>query len=740
MNQENEFKGYDAAPSLKEEDYLNRWSFAKEIYSIAKTTPNDWSVRIGVYGGWGEGKTGVLKFVETMAYEDKQIVVWFNPWEYTTPEDLWESFVTLILEKLKESGIKTRINRIKAKNLTKKAVDVIQPIADINPIMRAGLPFLKSYLKTNKAILKEIPNTNKDNKVIVLIDDLDRANPNIIPQLLFAVKELLDLPGFSFVLAFDPEVVNETLKAHNVNYGQGKDFLDKIIDFPKWLPKPTDENLLSLLKSIANKYIPFIDFNFILQIFPFIDKNPRKLKQLVRLFIGFKNELDRYNKDEINWTLFLLIGVFKIKYLQVIEPIFNNEKIINGLNFEKNFRYKQKGSDKEQEYILEIKKIIKKGKLDKQESEIIQLFKKIINADIIFTSESLMHYAYLSERPSIMTWKEFNILISNYEKDKNIQTLNQLINNFQQSSEYVKQDILTELLVKVIQSWDGNLSQASNSKLNEELNNYADNALLCIDLMEKICFNNDGLVGDKPFLNNSHFEKIYGIASHWAHFTMPNEVYAPIRKKEKDLLLKICYETTTDLIKILSYLKPWSRIRSNPFNSVEEKDLCVELSQIIEKRISEDFLEKFKIDNWSYSIISKDINLIEHHILLRKSSYFWSSDIRAKFLRLLKTETKSDTVSRNMYYFLLTIHYAFLDKDRSSFILITESILQDKELISEIWKSATLFEINPRMFKGLDDIRKQLMDNYNIELTLPSWWEKVERIILEKEKEVQNKD
>ena len=51
--------GYDAARSARNEDQLNRWPIAQEIYRIASSGPRDWSVRIGVYGEWGSGKTEV---------------------------------------------------------------------------------------------------------------------------------------------------------------------------------------------------------------------------------------------------------------------------------------------------------------------------------------------------------------------------------------------------------------------------------------------------------------------------------------------------------------------------------------------------------------------------------------------------------------------------------------------------------------------------------------------------------
>ena len=62
--------------SKKEDDLLNRWGFAREIYTIASRTPLDWSVRIGIYGSWGEGKTAIaLRLALTLAEAERARVV-----------------------------------------------------------------------------------------------------------------------------------------------------------------------------------------------------------------------------------------------------------------------------------------------------------------------------------------------------------------------------------------------------------------------------------------------------------------------------------------------------------------------------------------------------------------------------------------------------------------------------------------------------------------------------------------
>jgi hypothetical protein len=57
----------------REEDVLGRWRLAAELFGIAKETPPEWSVRIGVFAKWGEGKTTMLRFLEQMAVGESYI-------------------------------------------------------------------------------------------------------------------------------------------------------------------------------------------------------------------------------------------------------------------------------------------------------------------------------------------------------------------------------------------------------------------------------------------------------------------------------------------------------------------------------------------------------------------------------------------------------------------------------------------------------------------------------------------
>src|SRR5262245_16808045 len=103
--QVSERPGFDAPTRTQTEDDLDRWRFAAELVSLMTSTPIEWSVRIGVFGKWGEGKTSVLHFAEQMLKSDGHLVFWFNPWAVTNWNELWAEFARSLIGALDEMKI-----------------------------------------------------------------------------------------------------------------------------------------------------------------------------------------------------------------------------------------------------------------------------------------------------------------------------------------------------------------------------------------------------------------------------------------------------------------------------------------------------------------------------------------------------------------------------------------------------------------------------------------------------------
>ena len=101
-----EARGYDASQTDRGSDELDRWRLAADIVDVALTTPADWSVRIGIFAKWGEGKSTVLRFAEKILTERKNVVFSFSPWSIREWNDLWDDFGDRLSEALSSAGIK----------------------------------------------------------------------------------------------------------------------------------------------------------------------------------------------------------------------------------------------------------------------------------------------------------------------------------------------------------------------------------------------------------------------------------------------------------------------------------------------------------------------------------------------------------------------------------------------------------------------------------------------------------
>src|SRR5260370_8233332 len=122
------------------------------------------------------------------------------------------------------------------------------------------------WLQYDGAQIRAIQKKVKQRRLVVLIDDLDRCAPELLPQLLLSLRELLDLPGFTFLLAFDDEIVGRALTDTNPAWSDGSDFLEKILDFRFQLPPVSEKQNERLVFRALAKYCPLVPTNSVKRI------------------------------------------------------------------------------------------------------------------------------------------------------------------------------------------------------------------------------------------------------------------------------------------------------------------------------------------------------------------------------------------------------------------------------------------------------------------------------------------
>lgn len=172
--------GYDSAQRLKKDDDLGRWRFAAEIAEVIRSTPADWSARIGIFGKWGEGKSTVLHFLEEMLKPEGNIVLYFTPWTIQDPGDLWAEFGSTLLAALdKENlvvespfvGTARKIQQMPGFRLLARLGEGTAEYFGKGRIYKTAFGLIGNWLKPDGAQVKKIRERLGSRRVIVFIGD-----------------------------------------------------------------------------------------------------------------------------------------------------------------------------------------------------------------------------------------------------------------------------------------------------------------------------------------------------------------------------------------------------------------------------------------------------------------------------------------------------------------------------------------------------------------------------------------
>ncbi|MCI1983872.1 MAG: KAP family NTPase [Bifidobacteriaceae bacterium] len=264
-----------------------RLGFSKYIGlldSIISDPANGSQYTIGIFGPWGSGKTTLLnglrerleKHQNTKSVDDQDLIVsYFDAWRY----EEYDSLAPNIL-----SSISDQVDRLaaKEKNGTWKSIkeSLGRTIAGLHfsySVLGISISADKSIFKGNDAdevaealattptpfeILREfseklgytdsravhpddVPLATVDStdsmkvpkRIVIMIDDLDRCQPEGVVKILEAINTLSDIPGIIFVLGLDHDYVVKAIEKryHSADL-DGEKYLEKIIQIPFFVP------------------------------------------------------------------------------------------------------------------------------------------------------------------------------------------------------------------------------------------------------------------------------------------------------------------------------------------------------------------------------------------------------------------------------------------------------------------------------------------------------------------------
>ena len=324
-----------------DEDQLNFDPYAKTLADIVADPGTDTPLTIGVFGGWGQGKTSLMRMVQRRLEETAGTTfpvraVWFNAWLYSHQPALWRALISRVLDGVRGFDTLGDAARAKLRQLETRLYGAATPAgghltlpdgalaglksAALPPLMglellrrqaqRAGDEKVAARLEALIADVEESEALTRRDQVAALddfrrqfeaisracivdhgrlavfVDDLDRCLPDKAVEVLEAVKLFLDVPGCVFVLGIARQVIEEGIRVRYRDYQaklDGAQYLEKIIQIPFALPPIAPEAVADYVKRVTGESLPHDRCETVFAVG--LEPNPRRIKRTLNIFL-----------------------------------------------------------------------------------------------------------------------------------------------------------------------------------------------------------------------------------------------------------------------------------------------------------------------------------------------------------------------------------------------------------------------------------------------------------------------
>jgi len=273
-------------------DLLYYSAIAKTVESLIDQTP-DAPITIGVHGDWGAGKSSVLKMLQASYQEkDTTLCIWFNGWTFEGFEDAKTVIIETLVEELMQArpdctkvaaAAKKVLRRVDWLKMARKAgglaftaisgiptLEQLKGVVDLatglitNPQDTLSVDNIKAFVGQAGGFIKEAETEQetlpkhihafrkefcelleaaKIDKLIVIVDDLDRCLPETAIDTLEAIRLFLFVEKTAFVIGADEAMIEYAVRKHFPDLPQSsgplsyaRNYLEKLIQVPFRIP------------------------------------------------------------------------------------------------------------------------------------------------------------------------------------------------------------------------------------------------------------------------------------------------------------------------------------------------------------------------------------------------------------------------------------------------------------------------------------------------------------------------
>jgi len=327
----------DQPITTAKDDLLGRASFARQVASAMLASPADskGSFAIGLFGGWGSGKTSVINMV-VEALEEKTgkhapILIQFNPWQYPASDLLPGQLLHALAAELQKPSRSERLN--KAGKAMEKYAAALQTCPAESRVETVAELRGESAAKKKKDKKEKKPQSvqerrekvcrqlqKQEENIYVIMDDIDRLSSRRIRHALQLANAVAGFPHMVYLLSFDQEVVASAL-SKEMNAG-GWEYLKKFIQVQFAIPAPESGRLREILSAYFDAWFttqPDLNYDqaYFAEVSPHIFACITSIRDVYRFVNTFRYQYQALG-NEVNFVDLLAVTAMQLRAPQAL--------------------------------------------------------------------------------------------------------------------------------------------------------------------------------------------------------------------------------------------------------------------------------------------------------------------------------------------------------------------------------------------------------------------------------------
>lgn len=362
---------------------------------------------LSIDGEWGTGKTFFIKqliyiynnhdkldnikahkdYTKIQEFSKKHIVVYYNAWENDNHENPLESLIYNILNEYPK--YKKRIENPTELFKTVKPIlkNIIEKVSN-GYITTECFKNLKSFedladsivtIEEKQSSLNKLFNKiiKTDERILLVIDELDRCRPDYAVKLLETLKHFYNNPKLSIIVVTNNRQLSYTIKKYYGNDFDGYGYLNKIYD-----------NVITLgidnLENYAKKYCKIIQStnlpeNISFELFKYLKFSYMECNRYMSMYKIVEPYTDFEDYFNRNKHLFEADVLLPMAIALKIKDINNYNSFVNGNGGEiiKSFLSFLESDNDERDYIRWLSEILLRNETENLVDKFIEEYKKI---------------------------------------------------------------------------------------------------------------------------------------------------------------------------------------------------------------------------------------------------------------------------------------------------------------------------------------------------------------------------